>query len=125
MFLIRHGQYNSKGNTDTERTLTELGREQAFEAAQRLRQLNLPYSLIVQSTMTRATETAQIISKQFPHLPVASCDLLREGVPFAPEPPTSHAHEDDRRVFIFIVLLFYLFFKKKFCILSFLKNGYL
>lgn len=29
LFLIRHGQYNLKGNGDEERTLTALGREQA------------------------------------------------------------------------------------------------
>jgi len=98
LLLIRHGQYNAKGNTDTERSLTELGRGQAYEAAQRLRELNLPYSLIVQSTMTRATETAQIISKQFPQVPVTSCDLLREGVPFAPEPPTSNINDEEKRV---------------------------
>ena len=38
--------------------------------------------------MARARETASIIYKQLPPgLPVLECDLLREGMPFGPEPP--------------------------------------
>ena len=38
------------------------------------------------STMTRATETAQIILKHFPDVEAASCDLIREGAPCEPVP---------------------------------------
>ena len=86
LLLIRHGQYNLNGTSDNERHLTELGRQQAQQAAERLKQLDLPYSKIIQSTMTRATETAQIISKALPDIPVSSCDLLREGIPALPSP---------------------------------------
>lgn len=70
--------------------LTDLGRKQASFAGQRLKELNLPYTRIIQSTMTRATETAQIISKELPNVPVENCDLLREGLPIIPEPSESH-----------------------------------
>lgn len=90
LILIRHGQYNLQGKSDDERYLTELGREQARHVGLRLKELGLPYTRIVQSTMTRATQTAQIITKQLPSdIQVESCDFLREGAPIQPEPPTS------------------------------------
>lgn len=87
LILVRHGQYNLAGKTDEERFLTELGREQARLTGLRLKELGLPYTRLIQSTMTRATETAQIISKEMPDLPVSSCNFLREGAPIKPEPP--------------------------------------
>lgn len=36
--------------------------------------------------MTRAKETASIISKQLPDVPIDTCDLLREGAPIKPVP---------------------------------------
>lgn len=86
LILVRHGQYNLNGETDQLRSLTSLGREQANYAGLRLKELQIPYKRIVQSTMTRATETASIISKHLPNVPVDSCDFLREGHPAVPEP---------------------------------------
>ncbi|KAI1293563.1 Serine/threonine-protein phosphatase PGAM5, mitochondrial [Halotydeus destructor] len=105
LILVRHGQYNLNGKTDEERFLTELGREQAKYAGMRLKELGLPYTRIVQSTMTRATETAQIVCKELPNVPVSSCNFLREGAPIAPEPPSANwkpeanqFHEDGARI---------------------------
>ncbi|XP_071390408.1 serine/threonine-protein phosphatase PGAM5, mitochondrial isoform X2 [Centroberyx affinis] len=105
ILLIRHSQYNLSGNGDKERILTPLGREQAELTGQRLAVLGLKYDVLVHSTMARATETANIISK---HLPVGvelvSCDLLREGAPIEPVPPVTHwkpdavYHEDGARI---------------------------
>ena len=90
LILVRHGQYNLAGKTDGERYLTDLGREQARITGLRLKELALPYTRLIQSTMTRATETASIISKQLPSdLQVTSCDFLREGAPIKPEPGSS------------------------------------
>ena len=42
----------------------------------------------VKSTMTRATQTANIILKHFPDVNEhQSCDLIREGAPCPPDPP--------------------------------------
>jgi serine/threonine-protein phosphatase PGAM5 len=89
LILVRHGQYNLNGKTDEERQLTELGREQARLTGLRIKELGLPYTRLIQSTMTRATETAQIISKENPKIPVSSCNFLREGAPIKPEPPSA------------------------------------
>lgn len=36
--------------------------------------------------MTRARNTASVISKHLPNVPVETCDFLREGAPIRPEP---------------------------------------
>ncbi|KAK7073070.1 hypothetical protein SK128_023838 [Halocaridina rubra] len=88
LIFIRHGQYNLDGAEDSDRYLTKLGREQAALTGERLKVLGFPYSKLVYSTMTRATETANIIMENI-DVPkdVINCDLLREGAPIPPEPP--------------------------------------
>ncbi|NP_001291139.1 phosphoglycerate mutase family member 5 [Esox lucius] len=103
IFLIRHSQYNLNGTMDKERILTPLGREQAEYTGQRLAALGLKYDVMVHSTMTRATETANIISKHLPDVEKVSCDLLREGSPVEPVPsiswkPDCAYHEDGARI---------------------------
>ncbi|XP_016336867.1 serine/threonine-protein phosphatase PGAM5, mitochondrial isoform X2 [Sinocyclocheilus anshuiensis] len=104
IFLIRHSQYNLKGDGDKEKILTPLGREQAEYTGQRLAALGLKYDVLIHSSMTRATETANIISKYLPVAELVSCDLLREGAPIEPVPPVTHwkpeavYHEDGARI---------------------------
>lgn len=90
IILIRHGQYNMKGETDKERYLTALGRSQAEYTGKRLRALSFPYTSMVKSTMTRAQETGSIIGASLDNLPVSDCNLIREGAPIPPEPPVGH-----------------------------------
>ncbi|XP_068216845.1 serine/threonine-protein phosphatase PGAM5, mitochondrial-like isoform X1 [Palaemon carinicauda] len=88
LIFIRHGQYNLDGASDNERYLTQLGREQAALTGERLKALGFPYTKLVYSTMTRATETANIILEKLDEAKVIDhCDLLREGAPVPPEPP--------------------------------------
>ncbi|KAH0625553.1 hypothetical protein JD844_015111 [Phrynosoma platyrhinos] len=90
IFLIRHSQYNTDGHNDKERILTKLGREQAELTGKRLASLGLKFDKIVHSSMTRATETTNIISEYLPGVTKLSTDLLREGAPIEPNPPSSH-----------------------------------
>ncbi|XP_012253508.1 serine/threonine-protein phosphatase PGAM5, mitochondrial isoform X2 [Athalia rosae] len=90
LFLIRHGQYETNGKSDSERILTDLGRKQAESTGARLSELGHPYSLIVRSTMSRAQETSKIIEKNFPNVPTTDDSLLEEGAPIPPEPPVGH-----------------------------------
>ncbi|KAL0266994.1 UNVERIFIED_CONTAM: hypothetical protein PYX00_009384 [Menopon gallinae] len=93
LLLIRHGQYNIKGNNDEERMLTALGREQAEITGNRLKELNLPYASLHKSTMTRAQETAEIILnclKDITIPEIKNCNLLEEGAPIPPDPPIKH-----------------------------------
>jgi len=104
IILVRHGQYNLEATKDSERYLTELGKEQADFTGKRLSELvkhlktKTPKDLngnpspltvnFVKSTMTRATETANIILKHFPEIQDhQSCDMIREGAPCPPDPP--------------------------------------
>ena len=63
------------------------GREQAKLTGSRLKDLELPYSVLISSTMTRAVETAQLIHQFMPDLKHVTDDCLREGAPIPPEPP--------------------------------------
>lgn len=98
LLLIRHGQYNLKGKLDSERYLTELGRQQASLTGQRLAELNLPLTYLVCSTMTRAQQTAGLIRQNLPEdLPVKVDDpLLCEGAPYPPEPPNRSWYPEDK-----------------------------
>ncbi|XP_017756880.1 PREDICTED: serine/threonine-protein phosphatase PGAM5, mitochondrial-like [Eufriesea mexicana] len=88
IILIRHGQYNVEAKTDADRTLTNLGRQQADATGKRLQELGLPYTSLIHSTMTRAQETAEIIEKTLPNVAVKCDSLLNEGSPIQPEPPS-------------------------------------
>lgn len=104
LLLVRHGQYNMEGKDDSERYLTDVGKQQANLTGQRLRAVlhkhledkkdengNIikPKVTIHNSTMTRATQTADIIHSHLPDLQIKSCDLLPEGAPCPPDPPLS------------------------------------
>lgn len=85
ILLVRHGQYHFADN-DADCHLTALGKDQTDLTGQRLKALNFPYKRIVYSTMTRAIESKNEISKYLSDVPTVSCDLLREGAPFPPVP---------------------------------------
>jgi len=106
--MVRHGQYNLDGTQDSERYLTELGKKQADMTGQRLALLYSKYLQkldengnevisnikLVKSTMTRATETANIILKHLPDIEHTDCDLIREGAPCMPDPPIDSWNPD-------------------------------
>lgn len=94
LILIRHGQYDLSQKQDELRVLTELGHKQAAITGKRLKELQTvtgkTFSIIIHSTMKRATQTSDNIIKELDVVPqVKSCDLLREGSPCSPEPPSS------------------------------------
>lgn len=93
IILIRHGQYNINGKTDSERTLTKLGRQQAEATGKRLQELGLPFSMLIQSTITRAQETARIIEKYLKNVSVKEDSVLSEGMPIPPDPPIAWKSE--------------------------------
>lgn len=87
--FIRHGQYNLKGATDAEQTLTEKGRMQAKLAGQRLRRLQVSVTQFIISTMARAQQTASIMLSQLPKgrsFQIRNDPMLEEGAPIPPIP---------------------------------------
>ncbi|XP_065091422.1 serine/threonine-protein phosphatase Pgam5, mitochondrial isoform X2 [Ochlerotatus camptorhynchus] len=90
LILVRHGQYNMDGRSDLERYLTEKGQKQAAISGERLKELDINFDKIVRSTMTRAQETAKIMSISLPELKLYDDALLEEGAPIPPEPPVGH-----------------------------------
>ncbi|BFZ19125.1 hypothetical protein BsWGS_22164 [Bradybaena similaris] len=99
ILLIRHGQYFDNANNDKDRFLTSLGRSQAEMTGQRLKDLDLPYSILISSTMTRAIETAEIINKYLPDIEHVTDDSLREGAPIPPEPPLGSWKPEQKQFF--------------------------
>ncbi|XP_076337925.1 serine/threonine-protein phosphatase Pgam5, mitochondrial-like isoform X2 [Tachypleus tridentatus] len=89
LILIQHGQ-STTVSKDCDPKLTQLGREQANITGKRLKDLNFPYTRIVQSSMQRALETSQLIHVHIPGVKVETCCLLQEGAPIPPEPPIDH-----------------------------------
>ena len=70
--MVRHGQYNRKGGDDAKHTLTAIGRQQAEATGKRLDALIKsgeisPVKTMYFSTMTRATETCQLILPEISH----------------------------------------------------------
>lgn len=97
IILIRHGQYNMKGEDDPERYLTHIGEKQAELTGKRLKNSGINFHSIVCSNMTRAIQTAQIIMKELCQdgLVLEKHDpALREGAPCLPEPPVSNWHPE-------------------------------
>lgn len=76
LILIRHGQYNLDGKLDADRILTKLGRLQAEYTGKRLKELNLPFTTMVKSTMSRAQETGSIISESLTKVCTNPCSFL-------------------------------------------------
>lgn len=80
VYFVRHGETagNKKKFFQTSDTpLSDEGRKQAEFIAQRVTKLGI--EAIIASTMDRAKETAQIISRNI-HVPVETTDLLRERI---------------------------------------------
>uniref|UniRef100_A0A1B0C8W4 Serine/threonine-protein phosphatase PGAM5, mitochondrial n=2 Tax=Lutzomyia longipalpis TaxID=7200 RepID=A0A1B0C8W4_LUTLO len=90
LILIRHGQYNQSGESDSKHYLTEIGRKQAAFTGDRLKLLQINWDKMIKSTLLRAQETGSIISTSLPQVPVENCSLLEEGAPIPPEPPIGH-----------------------------------
>ncbi|GMS83466.1 hypothetical protein PENTCL1PPCAC_5641 [Pristionchus entomophagus] len=98
--LIRHGQYELDKKPYA---LTQLGREQATLVGKRLAELHEKRTKIDEvfmSTMTRATETANLILEQLPSTMHYSSDsLLEEGAPYPPEPAVGHWRPHAKKFF--------------------------
>lgn len=86
IIMIRHGQYFEGGRSENDRILTDLGREQAELTARRLNEFSFPITKLIHSTMTRATETANIILSNLKSVPFERSELLEEGFPIPPIP---------------------------------------
>lgn len=108
LILVRHGQYNLSGSQDSERYLTQMGEDQADLTGKRLVEIFKYYNnnqkkydlSMIMSSMTRATQTAQIIAKHFGEDEKPdSCHLIREGAPCEPVPSASSIWDPEPHLF--------------------------
>ncbi len=77
IYIVRHGQSvaNAEGRYGMDSDLTEKGREQATETAEKFKDIH--FDAILSSPLKRAHETAQIIAKEH-QLAVSTREALRE-----------------------------------------------
>jgi serine/threonine-protein phosphatase PGAM5 len=83
LYLIRHGFYDIKDESDPEvgKALLPLGIAQARLVGNRLRSLPVRFSALYSSTFTRARETALVIHQEFDDLELIESKLLSECTP--------------------------------------------
>ncbi len=83
LILVRHGVYDETDERDPEigRALLAAGREQARLTGERLAAWPQRVDAVYASTMTRARETAEIIAKSLPGVPLTADRDLRECEP--------------------------------------------
>jgi len=83
LYLIRHGHYDYRDESDPEvgKNLVPLGVAQARLVAARLRSLPVEMTAIYTSPMTRARQTAMVMLPDFPGLELQVSRSLRECVP--------------------------------------------
>jgi len=79
LYLIRHGEadYERGGLTDT-------GRRQAHLTGQRLR--DVPFDAVHHSPVSRAAETAALVTAHLPGIPVEESELVGDYIPPVPDP---------------------------------------
>jgi serine/threonine-protein phosphatase PGAM5 len=81
LYLVRHGEHARKSadGDASELGLSELGQEQAKLLGRRL--ADVSFDVIRHSPLRRAAETAAILARYLPEVPVASSDLLTDLTP--------------------------------------------
>ena len=83
IYLIRHGEYDQSDTIDAEvgKKLTPLGIAQARLLSNRLKGMEVEFTSLTSSTMTRARETAMAINEVFPELKLLQSPLISECIP--------------------------------------------
>ena len=83
IYLIRHGEYDQSDTSDAEvgKKLTPLGIAQARLLSNRLKGMEVEFTSLTSSTMTRARETAMVINEVFPELKLQQSPLISECTP--------------------------------------------
>lgn len=83
IYLIRHGEYNSDDDRDPDvgKDLVPLGIAQTRLLSARLKSIDVDFTSLISSTMTRARQTAMIINKDFPELELRQSKIIRECTP--------------------------------------------
>ena len=81
LYLVRHGEQArpDSGSPSGSGALSDIGREQARLLGRRLERL--PFDAVHHGPAPRAAETATIIGRHLPGVPVRPCDLVADRTP--------------------------------------------
>jgi serine/threonine-protein phosphatase PGAM5 len=83
LYLARHGEYEAAQAEPEDGELTEIGRQQSELLGKRLH--GIPFAAIHHSPWARAVQTAEIVAKHLPGVPLHPSDLLQECIPAVPD----------------------------------------
>jgi len=84
LYIVRHGEAETRASSDAERALTERGRAGVDEIWQSLRRDGVQVARLVHSPYVRARQTAEAISQHYPGIRLEECDLITPDDPVMP-----------------------------------------
>lgn len=91
LYLVRHGEQQDAEYGMPDGPLSERGKRQALAVAERLS--GVPFTGAWHSPLTRASETARIMTERMPALESNPSALLMDCIPSGPTPDMPHAFE--------------------------------
>lgn len=84
LYIVRHGEAETRANSDAERALTGRGRAAVAEIWQSLRRDGVQVARLVHSPYLRARQTADVIAECYPGIRLETCGLLTPDDPVMP-----------------------------------------
>jgi len=84
LYIVRHGEAETRANSDAERALTGRGRDAVAEIWQSLRRDGVQVARLMHSPYVRARQTAEVIGEQYPGIRLEACDLITPDDPVMP-----------------------------------------
>ncbi len=91
LYMVRHGEQQDAEYGMPDGPLSERGKRQAHAIAERLG--GVPFTGAWHSPLTRASETARIMTERMPALESQPSALLMDCIPSGPTPDMPHAFE--------------------------------
>lgn len=84
LYIVRHGEAETRASSDADRALTERGRAGVAEIWQSLRRDGVQVARIVHSPYVRARQTAEVIGQHYPGVGLEVCDRITPDDPLMP-----------------------------------------
>ena len=84
LYIVRHGEAESRASNDADRALTGFGRTGVAEIWQSLQRDGVQVARLVHRPYVRARQTAEVIGKYYPGVGLEACDLITPDDPVMP-----------------------------------------
>src|SRR5690606_16541797 len=84
LYIVRHGEAETRADSVAERALTGRGRDAVAEIWQSLRRDGVQVARLMHSPYVRARQTAEVIADYYPGIRMEACDLITPDDPVMP-----------------------------------------